>query len=149
MLCSRRRIPLPFQLVFFLSLAGCMGGNGSGGLQNKGSAIVSVGASSISITEGQTVTLEAYVNPVLATGTVTFYNGSEAIGTAAINSIGTSRVGIAMLATTFSSIGTQSISARYSGNDFYSASTSAVKSIGVYSNQMASSSVTLQARAIA
>lgn len=142
--CSRRRVLLPFLLAFFLSLAGCMGGSGSGGLQNKGSAIVSVSASSLSITEGQTITLEAYVNPVLATGTVTFYNGSNAIGSAAINSIGSSSVGIAMLATTFSSIGTQSISAHYSGNNFYSASTSAVKSIGVYSSQMASSSVTLQ-----
>jgi hypothetical protein len=140
-----RRILLPLLTVFFLSLAGCMGGSGSTGLQDKGSAIVSVSASSISITEGQTITLEAYVNPVLATGTVTFYNGSNAIGTAAISSPGISSVGIALLATTFSSIGTQSITAHYSGDAFFSASTSVAMSIGVYSDQMASSSVTLQA----
>src|ERR1035441_9404344 len=140
-----RRILLPLLTVFFLSLAGCMGGSGSTGLQDKGSAIVSVSASSISITEGQTITLEAYVNPVLATGTVTFYNGSNVIGTAAISSTGLSTTGIALLATTFSSVGTQSITAHYSGNDFYSAGTSAAMSIGVYNDRMAASSVTLRA----
>ncbi len=129
-------------------LAGCMGGTGGSGgigLQNKSSANVTVSASSISITEGQIVTLEAYVNPVLATGTVTFYNGSNAIGTAAISSTGFSSTGIALLATTFSSVGQQSITAHYSGNDFYSAGTSAPMSIGVYNEQMTSSSITLQA----
>jgi hypothetical protein len=143
--CSHRRILLPLILVFILPLAGCMGGFGSSGLQDKSSAIVTVNTSSSSITEGQTVTLEAYVNPVLATGTVTFYNGSNAIGTAAISSPGVSSVGIALLTATFSSIGPQSITAHYSGNDFYAASTSAAMSIGVYSDQLASSSVTLQA----
>ena len=124
---------------------GGSGGSGSGGLQNKSSAHVSVGASSVSITEGQTITLEAYVNPTLATGTVTFYNGSNVIGKTSISSSGFSTTGIALLATTFSSVGTQSITAHYSGNDFYSAGTSAAMSIGVYNNQMAASSVILQA----
>jgi hypothetical protein len=91
------------------------------------------------------VTLEAYVNPTLATGTVTFYNGSTAIGTAALNSTGFMTTGIALLETTFSSIGPQSITARYSGNDFYSSSTSGAMTIGVYNDQLASSSITLQA----
>ena len=140
-----RYILLPLLPILFLSLAGCGGGSGGTGLQNKQSAIVSVSASSVSITEGQTVTLEATVNPSLATGTVTFYNGSNVIGTAAISSPGVSTVGIALLATTFSIVGTQSITAQYSGNEFYSASTSAPMSIGVYSNQLITSSVTLQA----
>ena len=143
--CSHRRILLPLLPFFFLSLAGCMGGSGSTGLQDKESANVSVSASSISVTEGQTVTLEAYVNPTLATGTVTFYNGSTAIGTAAINSTGFSTTGIALLNTTFSAIGPQSITADYSGNDIYSAGTSTAMTIGVYNDQMASSSITLQA----
>src|ERR1035441_8834810 len=140
-----RRILLPLLTVFFLSLAGCMGGSGSTGLQDKGSAIVSVSASSISITEGQTITLEAYVNPVLATGTVTFYNGSNAIGTAAISTTSFSTTGIALLATTCSSVGPQSITAHYNGNDFYSTGTSAPTSIGVYNDQMASTSFALKA----
>ena len=143
--CSHRRILLPLLPFFFLSLAGCMGGSGSTGLQDKESANVSVSASSISVTEGQTVTLEAYVNPTLATGTVTFYNGSTAIGTAAIGTTAFSTTGIALLNTTFSAIGPQSITADYSGNDFYSAGTSTAMTIGVYNDQMASSSITLQA----
>jgi len=148
MSCSYRPILLSLLSVFFLSLAGCMGGSSVSGLQNKSSANVTVSASSSSITEGQTVTLEAYVNPTLATGTVTFYNGSKAIGTAAISSTGLSTTGIALLATTFSSVGAQSITAQYSGNDFYSPGTSAAMTIAVYNNQMTSSSITLQASTI-
>ncbi|MGA3130051.1 MAG: Ig-like domain-containing protein [Terracidiphilus sp.] len=143
MLCSHRRILFSLLLVFFLSLAGCMGGPGGAGLQDKSSANVSVSASATSVTEGQGVTLEAYVNPVLATGTVTFYSGSTAIGTAALSEGLTTE--IALLQTTFSSVGPQSITAKYSGNDFYSAGTSAAMTIGVYNGNLASSSVTLQA----
>ena len=143
---SSRRILFLLLPFFFLSLSGCMGGAGSTGLQDKSPANVSVLTSSSSITEGQTVTLEAYVNPALATGTVTFYNGSNAIGTASISSpTGFSTTGIALLATSFSSVGIQSITARYNGNDFYSAGTSAATSIGVYSDQLASTALTLQA----
>jgi hypothetical protein len=143
--CSYRRILFPFLLVIFLPIAGCNGGSGSIGLTNKSSANVSISSSAASIKEGQTITLEAYVSPILATGTVTFYNGLTAIGTASINSTGNISVGIARLATTFSSIGPQNITAQYSGNDFYSAGTSAVMTIGVYNDQLASTSVTLQA----
>lgn len=146
MTCANRRIFSPLLLVLIFSLAGCMGGSGGIGLRDKSSANVSVLASTSSITEGRAVTLEAYVNPTLATGTVTFYNGSTAIGTASISSpLGFSTTGIALLATTFSSVGVQSITARYSGNDFYSAGTSAATSISVYSDQLASTSVILQA----
>jgi len=144
MLSSCRRNLWMLLLVSLSLLSGCMGGLGSG-LQDKSSAIVSVIASSSSVTVGQSVIMTAYVNPVLATGTVTFYNGSNAIGSAAISSTGLSSVGIALLATSFTSIGTQSITARYSGDDFFSANTSSAISVGVYSNQLAASSVTLQA----
>jgi hypothetical protein len=142
--CSHRYILIPFLLVFFLLLAGCTGGAGGsgGGLADKSNAGVSVSASTISVTEGQPVTLEAFVNG-LATGTVTFYNGSTAIGTAQISDVATT--GIAQLQTTFNSIGAQSITAHYSGDDFFSAGTSAPITIGVYSNNLASTSITLQA----
>ena len=116
---------------------------GTGGLQIKQTATVAVSAYASSITQGQPVTLAASVNPVLATGTVTFYDGTNAIGTAEISSVG--NVAIAQLSTTFSSVGPHTITARYSGNDFFSPSNSNSITIGVYNSNLASSSVTLQA----
>src|SRR5580698_3111766 len=84
-LFSYRSNLFAFVFVFVLPLSGCMGRTGgSGGLADKSNASVSVSASTISVTDGQPVTLEAYINPSLATGTVTFYDGSNAIGTATI-----------------------------------------------------------------
>lgn len=141
-LISHRYLLFPFLLVFLSLLAGCMGGaGGSGGLADKSNADVYVSASTVSVTEGQPVTLEASVNP-LATGTVTFYNGSTAIGTAQIAEVGS--IGIALLETTFNSVGAQSITAQYSGSDFYLASTSAPMTIGVYNENLTASSVSLQ-----
>jgi hypothetical protein len=143
MLCTYRRIPFLLLLVFILSLAGCMG---RPSLQDKFSTSVIVIAPATSVTEGQTVTLEAVIaNGTNATGTVTFYNGSTAIGTGAVGSSPYSLDGVAQLSTTFSSSGVQSITAKYSGDEFNSSSTSQVTSIGVYSNQLAATSVTLQA----
>jgi hypothetical protein len=80
-------------------------------------------------------------------GTVTFYNGSNAIGTAQVSSsyFYFSLDGGAQLSTTFSSSGVQNITAKYSGDEFNSSSTSQPISIGVYSNQLATTSLTLQA----
>ena len=140
---SCRRLLFPLLLVFLLSLTGCMG---SSSVQDKFSTSVIVIAPSTSVTEGQRVTLEAEVaGGTLATGTVTFYNGSNAIGNAAVGSSGFSDDAVAQLSTIFSSSGVQSITARYSGDDFNSSSASAPVSIGVYSNQLAASSVVLQA----
>lgn len=136
-------------LVFFVFLlSGCMGASSGGGsgLGSKSSATVTLIASSASVAAGNGVTLEAYVNPVLATGTVTFYDGSNGIGSATITSNGVvATTGIALLTTTFSSVGTHSITAHYNGNDFYSPTVSSAIAIGVYNDQLASSSVTLQA----
>jgi hypothetical protein len=146
MACSYRRILFPLLSLFLLPLAGCMGGLGSSGLLDKFSTTVTVVAPSTSVTEGQAVTLEAVIsNGANATGTVTFYNGSTVIGTGAVGSSGLSLNSVALLSTTFSASGVQNISAKYSGDDFNSSSTSAAISIGVYSSQLASSSVTLQA----
>jgi hypothetical protein len=139
------RVLLALLPLFLLPLAGCPGGPGTAGIQDKDTANVSVSASAASVTEGQVVTLEAYVNPTLATGTVTFYDGATAIGTASLGTSAFLETGIALLATSFSSVGPQSITVHYNGNAFYSPGTSAAMTIGVYSNQLASSSIALQA----
>jgi hypothetical protein len=143
-----RRILFPLLLVSILSLAGCMGNFGNSGSQYKFSTSVTVIAPATSVTEGQPVILEADIaNGANATGTVTFYNGSNAIGTAQVSSsfFYFSLDGGAQLTTTFSSSGVQSITAKYSGDEFNSSSTSQAISIGVYSNQLAATSITLQA----
>jgi membrane-bound inhibitor of C-type lysozyme len=123
-----------------------MGGLGNSVSQYKFSTSVTVLAPATSVTEGQPVTLEAVIdNGANATGTVTFYNGSTVIGTGAVGVSPYSLDGVAQLSTTFSSSGVQSITAKYSGDEFNSSSTSQPTLIGVYSNQLAASSVTLQA----
>ncbi|MFZ1085118.1 MAG: Ig-like domain-containing protein [Terracidiphilus sp.] len=131
--------------VFLLPVAGCMGDFGSGN-QYKFSTSVVVIAPATSVTENQPVTLEAVLpGGALATGTVTFYNGSKSIGSATVSGpVGFSMDEIALLSTTFSSNGVQSITATYSGDEFNSSSTSQPTLIGVYSNQLAASSVILQ-----
>jgi hypothetical protein len=122
-----------------------MGGLGS---KDKFSTSVTVLAPATSVTEGQAVTLEADIaGGANASGTVTFYNGSNAIGTARVSSsfFFNSLDGGAQLSTTFSSSGVQSITAKYSGDDFNSSSTSQPTLVGVYSNQLAATSVALQA----
>ncbi|MGD0097163.1 MAG: Ig-like domain-containing protein [Terracidiphilus sp.] len=148
MTCPNRRTLLSLLPVFFLSLTGCMGTFGNLGSQYKFSTNIIVIAPATSVTEGQPVVLEADVSGGASTsGTVTFYNGSNAIGTAQVSSpyFSNSLDGGAQLSTTFTSSGAQSITAKYSGDEFNSSSTSAPISIGVYSNQLAASSVVLQA----
>jgi hypothetical protein len=122
-----------------------MGGIGS---QYKFSTSVIVIAPATSVTEGQPVILEAGISGgANASGTVTFYNGSKAIGTAQVGSGASfdSLDSYGQLSTTFSTSGEQSITAKYSGDEFNSSSTSQATLIGVYSNQLASSSIVLQA----
>lgn len=68
---------------------------------------------------GQTVTLSALVTPSGATGTVTFRDGTNSIGTAALVN------GSATIQTTFTTAGNHSITASYGGDNSFSASTSA------------------------
>lgn len=124
-----------------------MSGIGSNS-QYKFSTSVTVIAPATSVTEGQAVTLEADISGGAdASGTVTFYNGLKAIGTAQVsgNYFYFSLDSGAQLTTTFSSSGVQTITAKYSGDEFNSSSTSQATLIGVYSNQLAAASVTLQA----
>ena len=73
---------------------------------------------------GQTVTFTATVTPLSGSipdgETVTFYDGSAAIGTGATKS------GVATLSTSSLAVGTQSVTAAYAGDGTYQASTSKV-----------------------
>ena len=67
---------------------------------------------------GQNVTFSAKVSPSLATGTITFYDGSTSLGAASLNN------GTALLSTSALAAGTHSITAAYSGDPNDNASTS-------------------------
>jgi hypothetical protein len=69
--------------------------------------------------------VSALAGASIPTGTVTFYNGSSAIGTGSLNS-----AGVAALTSTLST-GTYSISAAYAGDVTHAASTSAAQSLTV------------------
>ncbi|HET6929294.1 MAG TPA: Ig-like domain repeat protein [Candidatus Acidoferrum sp.] len=73
-------------------------------------------------TSGQQVTLTATVSPTPTgspTGTVSFYNGSTLLGTATVNASG-----VATMTTSSLPVGTNSLSATYSGNTNFATSTS-------------------------
>jgi hypothetical protein len=74
------------------------------------------------------VTLTATLSPATATGTLTFYNGSTAIGTANVNA------GIATLNTTFSSAGNIALKAIFAANASWETSTSNQVSLFVTGN---------------
>jgi hypothetical protein len=83
---------------------------------------VTVQASPAQVTQGSNVNLSATVQSSIATptGTVTFYDGSSALSPAiALNS-----VGAAAYSTSVLSLGSHSISVRYSGSSSFSPSTS-------------------------
>ena len=69
---------------------------------------------------GKTVTFTATVAPAAATGSVTFLDGTTALGSAALNA------GSAKLSVPALSIGTHSITAAYGGDATYASSTSSV-----------------------
>ncbi len=72
------------------------------------------------VTVGQTVSLTASVSPSAATGTVQFLDGTAVLGTASISG------GAANLPVSGLSVGTHSLTAVYSGDSNYLASTSSV-----------------------
>jgi hypothetical protein len=86
----------------------------------SGPLVTSTGlqASTSSIAIGGSVTLTANLTPASITGTVTFYNGSTAIGTANVNA------GAATLNTTFATAGNTTLKAVFAGNSSWETSTS-------------------------
>ena len=85
----------------------------------------SLGTSATSTTVGTSLTLTAMVASSKATGTVTFYNGTTSLGTAALSS------GTATLTTSFSSAQTVSLTAVYGGDSTYAGSTSSAITVTV------------------
>ena len=83
---------------------------------------VTIQASPTQVTQGSNVTLSATVQSSIATptGTVTFYDGSSALSPA----IALNNVGAAAYSTNVLSLGSHSITARYSGSTSFSSSTS-------------------------
>jgi hypothetical protein len=86
---------------------------------NKDATATSLASSLNPAKYGQTVTFTATVTPSAATGTVTFLNGSTAMGTVVLSS------GQAQFSTSFKQ-GTYSITAAYNGNTTFAGSTSPV-----------------------
>lgn len=86
---------------------------------NKDPTSTSLSSSANPAKFGQTVTFTATVSPSAATGTVAFKNGSTVMATVALNS------GQAQFSTSFKQ-GTYSITAVYSGDSAFAASTSPV-----------------------
>jgi hypothetical protein len=89
---------------------------------NKAQTMVMLSSSSNPAMEGQPVTFTANVSPlagVTPTGTVTFYDGTTALGTVTLNAMGTAALTLSNLA-----VGSHSITAVYSGDATYTASTS-------------------------
>jgi uncharacterized protein (TIGR03437 family) len=74
---------------------------------------------------GSLVVLTATVSPATAAGTVSFYEGNNLLGAAALSG------GVATLATHFTNIGTYTLKASYSGSTTFSASISSTLSESV------------------
>jgi hypothetical protein len=116
---------LASQLV--LLLAGCgnfwepPGGTSTG----TTASTTTLSASNTSITAGSSDVLTATVSPTAATGTVSFLNNGTQIGTGTLSS------GTASYTATFSSAGTESLTAEYEGNSTYASSTSTAVSVTV------------------
>ena len=84
-----------------------------------------LGALATPASVGQSVTLTATVTPASATGTVTFLNGTTALGTGSLST------GTATLTTTMLPVGVDSITAEYGGDTNDAKSTSDAQSLTV------------------
>jgi len=85
----------------------------------------------------QLVNLTASVTPAISGGTVTFKDGTATLGTGTVSN------GVATLPASFSTSGTHSLTAAYSGTTGYAASTSSAYSETVTTTVMTASSTTL------
>lgn len=88
-------------------------------------------------TVGQTVTLTATVNSSGATGSVTFYDGANSLGTISLSG------GVASLPVSTLSVGTHTLTATYSGDGTYAGSSSSPVSQVVQSAPKTNTTTTL------
>lgn len=104
----------------------------------KAATTTTLAASATTVTAGDSVTLTATVAPASATGTVQFFNGATALGSAvAVNS------GVATLTTTALPVGADAITAAYSGDSANKASTSAPVTVTVQAPPAQATTTTL------
>ncbi len=89
---------------------------------SKATPVVTLSPSANPVAFGQNLTLTATVTPSLATGKVTFANGSAILGSATLSG------GVATLSTSGIAVGTHSLTAVYSGDPNDNSGTSAVLS---------------------
>jgi hypothetical protein len=125
----------PVLLAVALALAGCgnfwqnpytsSSDNNNNGDTGTTSTTIVLTPSANSVAEGASLSLTATVTPAAATGTVTFYDSSSQIGSADLSS------GTATFSASFSTTGTQSLTADYGGSSTYAASYSSAVTVTV------------------
>jgi len=145
----RRFVP-PISKVLLSAVAvfvlGCSGGGAGSTSQppsTPASTTTSLALSSASTVAGSTVTLTATVTAAsgnVSAGSVTFYDGSTSLASAALNSTGQA----AWSGSAFAA-GTHSLTASYAGNSSYAASTSSAAALTVIAKPSLQSSVALTA----
>ncbi|HEX7730306.1 MAG TPA: Ig-like domain repeat protein [Terracidiphilus sp.] len=122
---DRRAALKSLGLGAFGAVVGCSAGSATSSSSTRTSTSLSLSSSATSITVGAFITLTARVSPSAAGGTITFYNGNNALGTATLSS------GVATLTVSFASVQSASITAVYSGDSSYAASTSSALTVTV------------------
>ena len=116
-------------LAAALPLSGCgdfWQAPGSSGSTGTTATTTTLTTPNSTTTTGTSVTLTATVSPSAATGTVTFYNNSVSLGEPATLTSGT-----ATFNATFSTAGTESLTATYDGSSTYAESTSSAVTVTV------------------
>lgn len=92
-------------------VAGCGSGGGGGGTTSQPNSL-SLTSSSSKVASGGSVTFQAALTSTTSTGSVTFYDGTTALGNAV-----TPQNGVATYTTSALSVGTHSVTAKYTGNN--------------------------------
>ena len=116
-----------------MALAGC------NGFFISDHSTTTLTSSASSIVSGASITLTAKVTPTAATGTVTFLNGSTTLGTGTLTS------SVATYTAANLPVGTDSVTAVYSGDTNYNTSTSAALTVTVTPATLAPTTTSLSA----
>ncbi|HEY4356502.1 MAG TPA: Ig-like domain repeat protein [Acidobacteriaceae bacterium] len=141
--CPRLDRRVAMRLISMSALAaaaGCGSGGSASTSTSSGTTATttSLSASPATASTGTSVTLTATVSPSAASGTVTFYDGSTALGTGTLSS------GKATFPASFSTAGTHTLKAAYGGDTSYAASTSATVSLSITAGSSSACSSTAE-----